>query len=98
MIINDTLMDRIAKLAKLCVKDSDKKRLSQQLSEILEHMKVMDDIDVSDTAPMFHACVEEQPLREDEVRVFDEKPLLDNATQKKDHYFAVPNIIVEEDV
>ena len=97
MIVNDKLIEKIAKLAKLYVKEGDKKRLSSQLSEILEHMKVMDDVDVDGVEPMFHGCQELHSPREDSVENFDENPLLDNVLGKKDNYISVPNIIVEEE-
>lgn len=97
MLINSGLIEKIAKLAKLYVKDSDKNKLSSQLSEILEHMKVMDEVDVSGVDPMFHACLENDELRNDLVECFEGHSLLDNVLEKKDDYISVPNIIVEEE-
>jgi len=97
MIINDALIEKIAKLAKLNLKDSDKKTLSVELSKILEHMELMNEVDVSQTEPMFHSCLEEHKLRGDEVESFDSKLLLSNVLEKKETYISVPNIIVEEE-
>ncbi len=97
MIINDKLIDKIAKLAKLDVSDLDKKKMAQQLSKILNHMKLMDEISVDGINPMFHGCIEEYKLREDEVVDFEDKSLLLNPNYKQDNYFTVPNVIAEEE-
>jgi aspartyl/glutamyl-tRNA(Asn/Gln) amidotransferase C subunit len=97
MIINGKLIEKIAKLAKLYVKDSEKNKLSYQLSEILEHMKVMDEVDVSGVEPAFHACLEYEELRSDSVESFKGDSLLGNVFEKRDDYISVPNIIVEEE-
>ena len=94
--ITNELIDKIAVLARLNIKDSEKPRFSEQLTEILQHMKVLDEIKAK-ADPMFHACVEERELRADEVIPFNAEAIMKNAHDIQNGYFVVPNIISGED-
>jgi aspartyl-tRNA(Asn)/glutamyl-tRNA(Gln) amidotransferase subunit C len=95
--ITNELIDKIAVLACLKIKDSEKPKLSEQLTQILGHMRVLDEVDVKATAPMYHGCVEGKELRADEVRPFDPAPIMKNSCSTDDDHFAVPNIITGDD-
>lgn len=93
MKITNDLIDKIANLARLDVTKKDKSLLAEQLTQIVEHMRVLDQLDVSNVSPMFHGCIETKVLREDEVVPFDHESIMKSACVTESDYFAVPNII-----
>jgi aspartyl-tRNA(Asn)/glutamyl-tRNA(Gln) amidotransferase subunit C len=95
--ITNELIDKIATLSCLRIKDSEKPKFAEQLTGILGHMRVLDEVDVKNVTPMYHGCVEEKELRPDEVRPFDPAPIMKNSCGTENDYFAVPNIITGDD-
>lgn len=61
---------RIAELARLRLSAEEERTFAVQLSAILEHVRALEELDVSDVEPMTHALAagEVPALREDEVR------------------------------
>ncbi|MEI6092763.1 MAG: Asp-tRNA(Asn)/Glu-tRNA(Gln) amidotransferase subunit GatC [bacterium] len=93
MKITGDLVDKIAGLAHLDVTKKNKSLLAEQLTQIVEHMRVLDQVDVSNVEPMFHGCIETKPLRKDEVAPFEHELIMSSATVTQDNYFTVPSII-----
>lgn len=93
MKITNDLIDKIAKLAHLDITKKDKSLLADQLTQIVEHMRVLDQVDVSNVNPMFHGCIETRELRKDEAIPFDHESIMKSACVTESEYFAVPNII-----
>lgn len=61
---------RIAELARLRLSAEEERTFAVQLSAILDHVRALEELDVSDVEPMTHALAagEVPALREDEVR------------------------------
>jgi aspartyl-tRNA(Asn)/glutamyl-tRNA(Gln) amidotransferase subunit C len=61
---------RIAELARLKLSAEEERTFAVQLSAILEHVRALEELDVSGVEPMTHALAagEAPALREDEVR------------------------------
>ena len=97
MIITSELVNKIADLARLKVVDDEIVKFSEQLSKILQHMMVLDEVDVAGVEPMFYGCMESHSLRDDEVRVFDSDSIMGTACNVVDGYFSVPHIISGEE-
>ena len=96
MVVDKTLVEKIAELANLKFNESEMKTLAIQLSSILKHMEVLDGIKVEGVTPMFHGCIEEHALSEDEVENFDPEPIKTTTPYIKDNFFCVPNILEGE--
>jgi aspartyl-tRNA(Asn)/glutamyl-tRNA(Gln) amidotransferase subunit C len=97
LLIDRDLINKIAVLAGLEIGTAEFQKLSKELSKILEHMKVLDEIDVSGVEPMYHACENEPSLREDTVQNFDPRSITSKSPYMVQDYYSVPNIITGEE-
>jgi aspartyl-tRNA(Asn)/glutamyl-tRNA(Gln) amidotransferase subunit C len=86
---------RIARLAHLELDPDEEARMAQQLSAILDYVKQLEALDVSQVEPMTHALAEGAvPLREDEVaESLAPETALGNAPARAGTCFKVPRII-----
>jgi aspartyl-tRNA(Asn)/glutamyl-tRNA(Gln) amidotransferase subunit C len=85
----------IARLARLELAPEEEERLAQQLSAILDYVKQLEALDVSQVEPMTHALAEgAAPLREDQVAPsLAPEEALRNAPARAGTCFKVPRII-----
>ncbi|MFX1238077.1 MAG: Asp-tRNA(Asn)/Glu-tRNA(Gln) amidotransferase subunit GatC [Promethearchaeota archaeon] len=87
-------LDKIAKLALLDVAEEEKEQLSQQLEDILNYFKKLDQLDTSNVEPTTHALDLKNVLREDKPsKSLSKKEILGNSKHTKDGYFKAPRIL-----
>ena len=55
---------KIASLAKIKLSEDETRDYGEQLSDILQHVKAIDDVDVKNVSPMFYGCLDEHNLRD----------------------------------
>ena len=95
MTIDNTTIDKLAKLSSLTIEDDQKESLANELAEIVNFVENLNEIDVSHVDATFTTIDGGQPLRED--RSFKEDGMSDkimaNAPKSDDNYFIVPTII-----
>jgi len=87
---------RIAALARLRLTPEDERTFAVQLSAILDYVKQLEELDVSQVEPMTHALAagEAATLREDEARPsLEPEEALRNAPEREGTCFKVPRII-----
>lgn len=84
----------IAKLAKLRFTDEEAERMSKDFEGILEHFKSIDKFDLSAVDLNKYEDGLESVIREDEVKVYEDKEkLLQNVKTMRETYIEVPKII-----
>ncbi len=89
-------IDYIARLARLYLTPKQSKKFSKQLSDILAHIKKMDEVDLSKVEPTFQTTGLTDALRDDEIekaRVLTQEEALSNAPKKSRGFFKVPKIL-----
>ncbi len=95
MTIDNTTVEKLAKLSSLKIDDNKKESLSKELAEIVSFVENLNEIDVSHVEATFTTIEGGQPLREDSA--FKEDGLSDrimaNAPKSVDNHFVVPPII-----
>jgi aspartyl-tRNA(Asn)/glutamyl-tRNA(Gln) amidotransferase subunit C len=95
MIINNTTIDKLARLSSLSLLNERKKSLANELEDIVTFVENLNEIDVSHVNATFTTIEGGQPLRGDTV--FKEKQLsnriMQNAPKSSDNHFIVPAII-----
>lgn len=93
--INIETVKHIAHLARIEIQDEDKaKAMQKELDEIVDYAKQLEEVDLSQTAPMFHALDLKNVLREDEVETpLDQEEALKNAKSTQDGQFKVPKML-----
>ena len=92
MRINEELIKKLENLAMIEIEN--KEEMAKDLSEIVEFVELLNEIDTSNIDAAFRVIDETTPLREDIPQKNDViKEVLRNAPKSKDGYFIVPKII-----
>ena len=95
MTIDNTTIDKLAKLSSLTIDDDRKEALAKELADIVTFVENLNEIDVSHVDATFTTIEGGQPLRED--CSFKEDGLSDkimaNAPKSANNHFIVPTII-----
>ncbi len=96
MKITDEKMNHIARLARLNLTESERKSLGGDLSEIVEYVEKLNELDVSDVPPFAHSSglPDVSPATEP-LNPLDAEGVLGNAPARKGGRFEVPRIIEE---
>jgi len=85
---------KIAHLARLEFNEEEAKALSEELSKILDYFKQLEEVNTEGVLPTFHAINLETPMREDEVKKFEDiRAALENAPELKDDMIVVPKVV-----
>lgn len=89
---NTTL--KIAKLTRLKIDESEVIELSNQLSEILDWVEQLNEVNTDNVEPLSSVSKTELPLRKDLVNKADQlKDIMSNAPEKLENYFVVPKVV-----
>lgn len=95
MTIDDTLLNKLQKLASLEIDSSRIDDTKNNLSEIVNFVENINNLNLNDIEASFSSIKGSIQMREDDVRSNAEarKIILDNAPQSEDNFFIVPKII-----
>ncbi len=84
----------IAHLARLEIETSQKEKMAEQLSHILQYIDKLKDVTVEGVKPSSGAAFMNNVLREDEVKVSAGPGVtLANAPQKDEDFYIVPMVV-----
>lgn len=87
-------VEHIALLARLHLTDEEKERFREQLSNILDHIGKLQELDTSQVLPMSSVVVEQSRLREDVAGpAMSREDLMSNAPDAADDQFRVPPVL-----
>ncbi|MBU1672760.1 MAG: Asp-tRNA(Asn)/Glu-tRNA(Gln) amidotransferase subunit GatC [Actinobacteria bacterium] len=87
-------VEHVAKLARLHLTGEEKETIRRQLSDVLEHARVISEVDTSGVPPTSHALPLVNVYREDEARPsLDPDEVVSNAAWAVEHSFKVPRIL-----
>lgn len=96
MIDRETVQN-VARLARLGVSEDEIDTFKNQLSVILENMRILQEADVSTVSPTAHASRLENIMREDISRPsYPAEVLLANAPDQEDNFLKVNAVLEEE--
>jgi len=94
MQIDDTLLAKLEKLSSLKIGEDKRKEIENQLSEILNFVDILDELDLSDVGAVVSSIDGGTPLREDvSVSSYVIETILKHAPMSSEHFFVVPKII-----
>lgn len=94
MQVDEKMVRRIARLARIKVTDAEAKALETELSGILDWIKQLDEVDTSNVEPM--TSVTPMTLKQREDRVTEDNladDVVANAPAREDHFFVVPKVV-----
>ena len=84
----------IAKLARLRLSETEVEVFREQLSEILDYVEKLSEVDTSEVEPTTHAVPLAMHLRADEPRSrLTREEVLSNAPDQADGHFRVPKVV-----
>jgi len=90
-------VEKIAKLAKLKLTPEEKEKFTKQLTEILNYMKKLNEVDTEGVPPTYHIHEVTNVFREDEVKTWlTQEEATQNAPKKHNGYFSVPKVIKKD--
>lgn len=94
MAITIEQVEHIARLARLEFSDAEKETLSVELSQILQYMEKLNELDTEGVEPLSHPTELVNIMRPDERKPsFTSEEALNNAPAKQDGFFKVPKVI-----
>jgi aspartyl-tRNA(Asn)/glutamyl-tRNA(Gln) amidotransferase subunit C len=86
----------VAKLARIALTEDEVERFGAQLGDLLEHVGVLNTLDVSKVTATAQVVESRNVEREDELRpCLDRETVLSQAPQRQGGFFRVPRIIAE---
>ncbi len=94
MAVDETTVRRVAKLARIAVKDDEVAHLAGELNAILDFVEELSELDVSNVAPMTSVAPMKIPMRADVVDdgSYPEK-VLANAPAREGDFYVVPKVV-----
>ncbi len=96
-MIDEDQVKHIASLARLKVSDDEIGKLSKDLSAVLDYVKELNKVDVSDVSPTLNASSSENVFRDDDEPDKQDaelaKKLIDSAPENEDGYIKVKSIL-----
>lgn len=94
MQITQEEVEKVARLARLKIEDTEKATLAKQLSEILTHVETLNQYDTTGVEPTATVLCQVNVFRCDEARPsLSIERALANAPASMDGFFVVPKII-----
>lgn len=94
MSVDETMVRRIATLARIGVGDEQLPGLAKELSSILDFVEQLNELDTQGVMPLTSAVEATMRMREDVVTDGGyPDAILANAPERDDDYFAVPKVV-----
>jgi aspartyl-tRNA(Asn)/glutamyl-tRNA(Gln) amidotransferase subunit C len=94
MKISTDEVEKMAHLARLEIDDSQKEKMADQLSHILQYIDKLKDVDVKGVKPFSGTVFAHNVLRGDEVRPSDGPDVtLANAPERDGDFYTVPRVV-----
>lgn len=94
MNVDEATVRRIAKLARIKVTAEEAKGLEKELTGILDWVKMLDEVDTTNVAPMTRVVPIELRQREDKVTDGEiATEVTSNAPKVEDNFFVVPKVV-----
>jgi aspartyl-tRNA(Asn)/glutamyl-tRNA(Gln) amidotransferase subunit C len=94
MQVDEALVRRIARLARIKVTDEEAKGLRSELSGILDWVKQLDEVDTNNVEPMTRVVAQDMKKRADKVTDGEiAAEIVKNAPMTEDNFFVVPKVV-----
>ena len=93
-MINREVVETVAKLSRLYLEEEEIVLYAQQLSQILDTIEELRQIDTDNVEPLAHVMPVENVFREDMAgECFNQEKVLANTSDQMDGMFQVPKIV-----
>ncbi len=96
MSLSREQVEKVSLLARLRLSDAELERLTAQLSQIVDYMELLGELDTEEVEPMAHAVEISNVFRNDELRPsFDRAEMLARAPHADGEFYLVPAVLGE---
>ena len=94
MAINEDVILKLEKLAKLKLSSHEKEVLMKDINDILKMVDKLNELDTAGVEPLAYLNVDESPLRDDvSADMLSQKDALSNAPDSKEGFFSVKKFL-----
>ncbi len=94
MSVDKETVQRIAKLARIALDETQTAAMEQELNALLSWVEQLQDVDVEGIAPMTSVVEQRLKMRDDVVTDGGyAEDLMKNAPQAEGHFFVVPKVV-----
>jgi aspartyl-tRNA(Asn)/glutamyl-tRNA(Gln) amidotransferase subunit C len=94
MEVNETMVDKLANLARLKFDDTEKEAIKNDLQKMIQFVEKLNELDTTGVEPLLHMSGNVNVLRADEVKgSITREAGLQNAAMHDEHFFKVPKVI-----
>lgn len=94
MQVDEKTVRRIARLARIKITDAEAAGLEKELTQILEWVEQLDEVDTKDVEPMTRVVAQKLKKRKDAVTDGEKADdVTENAPMTEDHFFVVPKVV-----
>lgn len=98
MKVDEQLIDKLAKLARLEFKDADKAAILKDMERMIAFVDQLEEVDTEGVEPLIHVSEEVNVYRPDEVtEELTQEQALKNAPKHDSFYFKVPKVVENPD-
>lgn len=94
MEVNNALVEKVARLARLDFPDSDLGEIRKDMEKMIAFIDKLNELDTTGVEPLLHMNEKVMSPREDEVKgMISREEAFKNAPLHNDEYFIVPKVI-----
>src|SRR6218665_796504 len=94
MEVNDTMVDKLAHLARLKFDESEKQEIKTDLQKMIAFVEKLNELDLEGIEPLMHMSEEVNVLKDDEIKSsVSREDALKNAPSHDEQFFKVPKVI-----
>ena len=94
MSVDQTIVRRIARLARIAITDEETPHLERELNAMLSFVEQLNEVDVEGVEPMTSVIPMKMTWRADEVTDHaGADAIVANAPASEDHFFVVPKVV-----
>lgn len=94
MQVDEKTVRRIARLARIKITDAEAKGLEKELTQILEWVEQLDEVDTANVEPMTRVVAQQLKTRDDKVTDGEMADAVTaNAPMTEDHFYVVPKVV-----
>jgi aspartyl-tRNA(Asn)/glutamyl-tRNA(Gln) amidotransferase subunit C len=96
MSLSREQVEKVSLLARLRLSEAELERLTAQLSQVVDYMDLLRELNTEDVEPMAHAVEISNVFRDDELRPsFDRAEMLARAPHADGEFYLVPAVLGE---
>ncbi len=98
MSISREEVEHVAYLARVGLTEEEKQRLQGQLSDILQHVAMISQLNTDAIPPTAQVIPLQNVMRQDAAaECYPPEAILANAPRAEDHYFKIPPVLEEQE-